>query len=214
MTGCGNTAGIRVKWRLETGQMRLSISQARVDGYWGRRAPMIKCRRAAKGATLVEAMVTAVVVSIAELGGLSYEYLSAKHTKIAVSQMTATRTARLLLEDWKSTGGSAEYNPSRLGLGFSKVSTQLTGIAVPPELEGMTATGVYSARSDGLPMVITLKHKDVAEDPDADVKLRQLSILVSFGEAVGGELMHTTGWVGTVPPITVTTFVRSDGSTG
>jgi len=159
-------------------------------------------------------MITTVVVAIAALGGLSYEYLSAKQTKIALSQMTATRTARLLLEDWKSTGGSSDYRPSSLGLGFSEVSPQLVGLTIPAKLSSTVSSGAYSAQSDALPMVVMLRRKDVAYDPGADVRLRQLSILVNFGEPVGNELVRSARWLETIPPVTLTTFVRSDGSSG
>ena len=194
--------------------MRLGILRRESNGFFRGWGPIGKRMRIARGNTLPEIMITTVVVAVAALGGLSYEYLSAKHTKIAISQMTATRTARLLLEDWKSTGGSAEYNPSRLGLGFSGVSLFPASLAIPAELDGMASGGAYSAKSDGLPMVIALRYKDVAIDLSADVKLRQLSILVSFGEAVHGQLVRSSRWLETIPPITLTTFVRTDGSSG
>lgn len=50
-------------------------------------------------------MVAMAVLAIATLGTLSYQYHSAKHSRIAKLEMTATRTAQLLLEDWKSSGG-------------------------------------------------------------------------------------------------------------
>jgi len=194
--------------------MRLGISQRRGNSFFGGAGLITNRMRIARASTLPEVMITTVVVAIAALGGLSYEYLSAKHTKIAVSQMTATRTARLLLEDWKSTGGSAEYRPSSLGLGFSGISPFPDGIASPAELDGMASNGAYSAQSDGLPMVITLRYKDVAYDESADVKLRQLSILVSFGEVVDGQLVLSARWLETIRPVTLTTFVRTDGSSG
>ncbi|MBL7152510.1 MAG: hypothetical protein ISS79_02245 [Phycisphaerae bacterium] len=170
--------------------------------------------RFAGGLTLIEAMVTMVVVVIAALGGLSYEYLTAKHTKIATSQMTATRTAQLLLEDWKSSGGSLEYQPSDIELGFSSVSSVPRGIAVPAELKNTLADAAYSIETDGLPMVVTLRHQDVDYDTITEVKLRQLAIVVAFGEVVGGELSRSASWLETIPPVTLTTFVRTDSSGG
>jgi len=194
--------------------MNIRIERTRTDGIADRWTPLIKRRRAASGDTLVEAMITAAVVAIAALGGLSYQYLAAKHTKIAVSQMTATRTARLLLEDWKSTGGSEEYQPSRLGLGFLDVSAVASSLAIPAELNGTVSDGAYSTETDGLPMILALRHEDVAFDESADVKLRQLTIHVAFGEVVDGKLTTSAGWLETVPPVTLTTFVRTDGSGG
>jgi len=194
--------------------MNQRVGRTRTNGIADLWPPLIKRRRAAAGDTLVETMVTAAVVAIAALGGLSYQYLSAKHTKIAVSQMTATRTARLLLEDWKSTGGSEEYRPSNLGLGFVDASAVANSLAIPAELNSTVSDGAYSTETDGLPMVIALRHEDVAFDQSADVKLRQLTVHVAFGEVVGGNLTTSAGWLETIPPITLTTFVRTDGSGG
>lgn len=194
--------------------MNIRVRRTKNDGIADVWAPLNKRRRAAGGDTLVETMITAAVVAIAALGGLSYQYLSAKHTKIAVSQMTATRTARLLLEDWKSTGGSSEYQPSNLGLGFLDVSAVANSLAIPAELNSTISDGAYSTETDSLPMVIALRHEDVAFDESADVKLRQLTVVVAFGEVVDGTLTTSAGWLETVPFITLTTFVRTDGSGG
>ena len=193
--------------------MRPGISRRKGDGFCSRGGHS-DLHRPATGTTLVETMITAVVVVIASLGGLRYEYLSAKHTKIAVSQMTATRTGRLLLEDWKSTGGSSEYRPSSLGLGFSAISPFPSGFTIPAELNETVSDGAYSAKTDGLPMVVALRHKDVAVDLSADVKLRQLNIVVGFGEVVDGQLTQSAGWLGGIKTITLTTFVRTDASSG
>ena len=65
----------------------------------------VKC---ATAMTLVEVMLAMVILSIAAVGALSYEYHAAGHAKIARAQMCGARTARLLLEDWMSTGGSSD----------------------------------------------------------------------------------------------------------
>jgi len=75
----------------------------------------VKQRGFAAGITLAEAMVTMVSLAVAAMGGLSYEYLAARHSRIAGAQTTATRTVQLLLEDWKSTGASTEYDPPTSG---------------------------------------------------------------------------------------------------
>ena len=69
--------------------------------------------------TLIEVMVATSVLVITITGALSYQYYAARDTQIARAHIAATRTAQLLLEDWMSTGGSKEYDPSTLGLGFS-----------------------------------------------------------------------------------------------
>ncbi len=166
------------------------------------------------GNTLIEAMVTVVFVTIASLGGLSYQYHAARHTRVAGAQIAATRTAQLLLEDWMSTGGSTEYDPFALGFGFSSALPAPANFSVPTGL-GQTLNGaVYAIEVDGLPMVVMLKYNDIDEDTTARIKLRQLSICVAFGEVIGNTPTFSESWVGGIRPITLTTYVRVDASGG
>lgn len=89
-------------------------------------------RKLARAVTLIEVIVALAVVVIASLGALGYQYYAAAQGRIAHAQTTSTRIAQLLLEDWKSTGGSEDYDPTALGLGFSSEVIHLgTGIALP-----------------------------------------------------------------------------------
>jgi hypothetical protein len=166
------------------------------------------------GNTLIEAMVTVAFVAIAALGGLSYQYHAARHTRTAQGQMTATRTAQLLLEDWMSTGGSTEYDPSALGFGFSSALPVPGDFAAPTGLGQTLNSAVYSIEVDGLPMVVMLKYSDVDEDATARVKLRQLSIFIAFGEVIDEKLTLSKHWLGGIRPITLTTYVRVDAAGG
>lgn len=147
----------------------------------------------AAGVTLVEVMLAAVILGIAAVGALSYEYHAAGHTKIANAQIYGTRTARLLLEDWMSTGGSSAYDPTALGLGFS------------------SEDGSYAVTVDGVPMLVTLASKDVAYDAAAKITLRQLSVTVAFGAA--SQAGNVDG-LDKIRPVVLTTYVRADASGG
>lgn len=174
----------------------------------------MKRYKAIAGNTLIEAMVTVVFVAIAALGGLSYQYHAAGHTRIAGAQITATRTAQLLLEDWMSTGGSTEYDPTALGFGFLSTQAAPSDFVVPTGL-GQTLNGaVYSIEVDGLPMAVMLKYNDIDEDITARIKLRQLSIFVAFGEVIDEKLTLSESCLGGIRPITLTTYVRVDASGG
>ena len=174
----------------------------------------VKQRRFAAGITLTEAMVTMVSVAVAAMGGLSYEYLAAKHSRIAAAQTTATRTVQLLLEDWKSTGASTEYDPSALGLGFSMASNMPADLGVPTGLGSTLRNAVYSIEVDDLPMVVILKHKLVDRDAEGGVELRQLSVFVTFGELAGDQLVRSADWLLSIPPVTLATYARVDASGG
>jgi hypothetical protein len=172
-------------------------------------------RKFSSGLTLIEAVVAMVLLAIVVLGALGYQYYAALHARIARAQIIATRTAQLLLEDWKSTGGSTEYDPSTLGLGFS------TKLAVPAHWsngEGGGAgaplhDGVYAITVDELPMLVMLSWLDVAEDAQAQVKLRQLTVIVNFGTQAALQAGSTV-WPANLAPIILTTYVRLDESGG
>lgn len=143
--------------------------------------------------TLVEVMLAMVILIIAATGALSFEYHTARHAKIARAQICATRTARLLLEDWMSTGGSIEYDPTALELGFS-------------------ADGdVYAITVDRVPMLVTLAWKDVDYDATTGVTLRRLDVTVRFGtasQAADADRLEK------IRHVILTTYVRTDASGG
>ena len=158
-------------------------------------------------------MVAMVMLSIAALGALSYQYYAAQQARAALAQVTAARTAQLLLEDWKSTGGSEDYDVTALGLGFSSNLTKLSPhgaeIAIPLQ------DGLYGAKVGDVPMVVLLDWEDVEYDSIAEVTLRQLSVDICFG--MGWEAGTTVGDIksrSVVPEVTLSTYVRLDGAGG
>jgi len=170
------------------------------------------------GFTLVESLITTVALVIITLGALSYQYHAARHSRIAKAQITAARTAQLLLEDWKSTGGSLNYDPSILKLGFTgplqipSLWSEGQGVGVGSPLNN----GVYTITVDGLPMTAILNWRDVDTDVEAEVTLRELTVTVGFGEPgqeglVGGSL---TSVLVNLPPIVMATYVRVDATSG
>ena len=163
--------------------------------------------------TLIEIMVAMVILTIAALGALSYQYHAAGHALIARAQIAATRTAQLLLEDWKSTGGSEEYAPNTLAVGFS------SPLPIPAKWKNVNAQvlgnplndAVYAVTTNDLPMQVMLEFKDIAQDTTAEVKLRQLAVTVKFG-AVSGTNPDIR--LERIPPVILTTYVRADASGG
>ena len=80
----------------------------------------IRPAKSARAMTLVEVMISTVILGVAAMGALSFEYHAAGHARIARAQICGTRVARLLLEDWMSTGGAIDYDPTALDVGFSE----------------------------------------------------------------------------------------------
>jgi len=176
--------------------------------------------RCAEAVTLIEVMVAMAVLAIAALGALGYQYYAASQSWIAKAQTTATRTAQLLLEDWKSTGGSSDYDPTALGLGFSSDLPLLDAQSI------LLPRGVYDITVDDVPMVVVLNSADVASDSKAQVTLRQLTVTVLWRENLSKEVSRediiSSKASGTVADkvdnmrrlVTLTTYVRVDASGG
>jgi hypothetical protein len=175
----------------------------------------VKRPKFASAATLVEVTLSIVIVAVAALGALSYQYRAAIHARIARAQTAAMRTAQLLLEDWKSTGASENYDPSTLGLGFS-APLQVPGQWSQGHGEGLGSplhNSVHSITVDNLPMIVMLRWQDIDEDTMAHVKLRQLTVIVGFGETDGGggDLTFPENYLANIPDITLSTYARIDG---
>jgi hypothetical protein len=165
--------------------------------------------------TLVEQMVAAAILAVATLGALEYQYYAAAMGRIASGQIAAGRIAHLLLVDWKSTGGSLEYDPSGLGLGFSAGRAIPGGFTTPAGLGTALNSAVYGITLDNLPMLAMLKYHDVDQDAQAQTTLRQLAVIVRFAQVDAGGGMSTpeSRFAGLAPTIFVT-YVRLDGSDG
>ena len=71
---------------------------------------------------------------------------------------------------------------------------------------------VYGITVDGLPMLVMLNWLDVDEDPDAGIKLRQISVTVRFGAPSGGSDVESR--LANLAPVILVTYVRSDASAG
>jgi len=179
----------------------------------------VKQLKFAAAVTLVEVLVAMAVLAIAALGALGYQYHAAAQGRIAHAQTTSTRIAQLLLEDWKSTGGSEDYDPTALGLGFSSNVIHLgQGTALPD--------GVYSITVDDVPMLIVLNWEDVDYDSAAEVTLRQITVTavwrrntrkeVNFGQIVAEQVAQgNAGYDDALRPLAaLTTYVRLDASGG
>jgi type II secretory pathway pseudopilin PulG len=145
-----------------------------------------------KGMTLVEVMLAVAVIIVAALGTLCYEYLCVDHIRFARAQLAATRIAQLLIEDWKSSGGSEDYNPEDLHMGFD----------LPPE----PSAGNYMTVIDDLPLYISMPPPvDVATDPLAGITLRRISVIVQWKKDFGNGAVNNDD-----PGVNLTTYVRRD----
>ncbi len=170
-------------------------------------------RKFAPAVTLVEVMAAMAILVFSSVGALSYQYYAARDAAIAGAQITAARTALLLLEDWKSTGGSKEYDPSELELGFS------SALPIPAHFSQGQGQGlgsplhdsVHAIMIDNVPLMIMLTWSDVAEDETSGVILRKLDATVTFDSAWEGKSQKK---LEILNPLILTTYVRLDGAGG
>lgn len=146
---------------------------------------------ARNGFTLVEAAMAVSVIVIAALGTLCYEYLCIDHVRIARAQLAATRVGQLLIEDWKSTGGSPDYTPEDLNMGF----------ALPPDADA----GQFMTTIDGLRLFITMDSDNKESDDFAGTVLRELDVTVKWKHDFSNGI-PTDG----DPAVVLTTYVRPD----
>jgi hypothetical protein len=158
--------------------------------------------------------VAAVILSVTALGAFEYQYYAAAQGRIAGGQIAAARAAHLLLEDWKSTGGSTAYDPSSLSLGFSAGCAVPAGFTTPTGLGTTLNNAVYGITLDNLPMLAMLKYVDVDQDTQAKTTLRQLAVVVRFAQIDQGGMSVPESRFAGLSPVTLVTYVRLDGSNG
>ena len=173
----------------------------------------IRKRKFVPAVTLIEVMVAMAILVISSIGALSYQYFSAVDAQKARSQIIATRIAQLLLEDWKSTGGSKEYDPQTLGLGFSS-PLQIPSYfseGVGGGLGSPLTDSIHEITVDDVPMMVMLTWADVAQDDVSGLKLRQLDVTVRFGSSWQENTKKT---LEKLRPVVLTTYVRIDGAGG
>lgn len=150
-----------------------------------------------KGMTLVEVVIAGVILFVAAVGALSYQYHARKQAKIAWAEMTATRTAQMVIGDWKSTGGkplngSSGYNPHDFDADFVYQSD-----------------GIWKVNVDKLTMYVLLSMDDAEYDEAAGVYLRELKVIARWRtDFADGDVNNTS------PSIVLNTYIRADASGG
>ena len=163
--------------------------------------------------TLVEVLMTTVILSILAIGSLNFQYFAARDTKLAKAQMTATRTAQLLLEDWMSTGGSEDYDPTLLGLGFTSIHDSPDDLDKYSDLGKRLRDTLFLVDVDNIQMLVMLMSKDVVYDESAKVTLRQLSVYISFGAVIEDNKIKEAESA-QIRPVILSTYIRIDAEGG
>lgn len=126
------------------------------------------------GLTLIEVMISMLVIMIIVIGALSYMYACVWNARRADVRITATRVGQLLLETWKLTG---HYYTDEFGdlkwawnvIDFDPTDTNFN-LSLPYNFSGSSVTfnqepigdelGDYTATIDGEIYFVTLSYRD------------------------------------------------------
>jgi prepilin-type N-terminal cleavage/methylation domain-containing protein len=130
-----------------------------------------------KGLTLIEVLVSLLIVAVAVIGAMMYRYYSASDARMADVHADAGRVGLLILEGWKGAAGRTDYNPAvSVGtevLGSPDISISRIGTTNEylVQLTGGTDTSYYALLS---------YNDDVNGDGNADPGIRKLMVEVTY----------------------------------
>ena len=101
-----------------------------------------------KGLTLIEVMISVLVVVIGIVGAIMFRQYSAFNARLADVHANAGKVGLLVLEGWKGTAGRLDYNPhTEIGtevLGSADISIgEISDGQYPVQLTGGTNTYYY-----------------------------------------------------------------------
>lgn len=116
------------------------------------------------GFTLVEVMVSILLITIVVLAALGARYLAVKQARRADAYNTAGRLGLLLLEGWRSTGIHSAYDPVTRFSGQMTITGGATGPTAPT---GFTTLDTYHVVQDNVNYYATLAYIDETVDAPA-----------------------------------------------
>jgi prepilin-type N-terminal cleavage/methylation domain-containing protein len=158
--------------------------------------PVMKKRKkqsSRNGFTLVELIVASLVLGVVSVAAVGFQYQARRMALRANAEMTAARTARMVLDNWKKTGGDANFDPVSLKMGFAKGAK----------------SGDYNVTVDGLQMLVSLSHNDIEQDALAMVTLRQIECMVQWRSDFRPAAVRNGD-----PRYIISTYVRKDEAGG
>lgn len=132
----------------------------------------VKRAKSAAAFTLVEVMITVLILSVAVIGASSYRYYAALDARKAAVQATAARMGLTLCESWRGLGGTETFDP--IAYFGSSLTISAIGQSIEPDDATFTLLGGYTVVSEGVNYYAVLSWKDVSTE------LRALNIVVAW----------------------------------
>ena len=148
------------------------------------------------GLTLIEIMVTIVIIAIGVIGAMAFRYYCALDARKADIHITAGRVGLLLLEGWKGTGGYVTGDPDAVAFnpvghfgpsfGPSMDISDSNPAGWPPGLIDLTGIlGSYRIFANRVNYYVTLSYQDV-EAPADEPRILNVSVAWSRDNSPGG----------------------------
>lgn len=126
--------------------------------------------RFAPGLSLIEIVISMVIIGLGVLGTISLRYQSSLDATRAEVGINASRTALMLTETWHGTGGSTTFDPLTL-LGSD---LDIEADAGPTKPNGFTLLGKYRIELNDASYYSTLSYKDIG------ASLRALNVIITW----------------------------------
>jgi len=113
---------------------------------------------AAPGFTLIEIVISILIVMTLAAGVMGYQYRSAYDIKRSEIQAAAVRMSMLLLEGWKGTEGADDFDPVSMFESELDIDASAFGPPIPRDGDDMTLTllDYYVIHIDGVYYYVTL----------------------------------------------------------
>lgn len=119
-------------------------------------------RRRLRAFTLVEIVISILILMILVNGVLGYQYLSARDAKLAEVHTAGGRLATLMLQSWKGCGGSSDFDPVDAYRAELNIRTSANGPDVPEE-GSFSLYGSYRVQMNDIYFFVTLAKANASE---------------------------------------------------
>lgn len=144
-----------------------------------------------RGFTLVEVMISILIVMILVTGAMGYQYASTRDVKVSEVQASAARIGMLLLESWKGQQGDTSFDPVDTFNSEMTIQTSTIGPDVPDGSIGapLVKLGSYEIILKNVHYYVTLSY-DGASTSEPMILNATVTWRRDYGqgELEGGEL--------------------------